>query len=452
MTVKDVRAVCGRVAVVSGGVGALWPASAGAAAARLGVSVHPWRFEASERPPFWALRDPAVRDRSFAALQAAGVSRARVDLRWNVIEQHFKGVRDWSEFDAIHRSAVAHGIKLLPSVAFTPAWASGVHDDEWAPPRNAADYGDFMAAALERYPDVDAWEIWNEPNLAFFWRPKPDVRGFVALLRAADEARRRVGSDARLISGGLSSTGEEPFAWFDEMARLGAFAHVDGFAFHPYGRTRPPDDRKGFFLKVPEFRERLVKLGRSDIEIWLTEYGTPNTDVETQYGPPISAEQQAENLGRAVTLASLWPWVENLTWYELQEGCTDAAHHDCRFGLFDHDFNPKPAFERLAAVAAGQRTRVRSEVTVAAGTVRARRSVRVRGALVKAGEAGANGPVRVRAVSGRRVRTVTAAARGGSYAAKLGRLRRGTWRVTASFAGTALHLPAKSPAARLRVR
>lgn len=459
MVSRRLAAACAGAAIALTGSVALPAPSAGATSVApiSGVGVHPWRFESSERAPFWALRDPEVRDRSFAALQDAGVKRARVDLRWNVAEPLLKGVYDWSEFDAIHRSAVAHGIQLLPVIAFTPPWANesaGI----WAPPREPSDFGDFVAAALERYPDIDAWEIWNEPNLAFFWRPSPNVGDFVALLRAADEARKRVGSGAKLISGGLSSTGEDPFRWFDDMARLGAFAHVDGFGLHPYSRTAAPDDRKSFFLKVPEFRRRLVALGREEIGLWLTEYGSPNATVASQYGPPITAEQQAENLARAYTLASLWPWVANLSWHELEDACNDAKDPDCRYGLFTADREPKPAFGSLRSAIAGARVRLRSELTqrVAAGKPTGRaggraRRVTVRGVLTTAGEPGAAGTVRVSAGAGGRVRSVRAKARDGSYTAKLGYLGPGTWRIVARFAGTKVHLPASSPVSTVRV-
>jgi hypothetical protein len=430
---------------------ALCPVSADAAAPPAGVAVHPWRFEASERPPFWPLRDPGARDRAFAALAEAGVQRARVDLRWNVIEPNLKGLRDWSEFDAIHRSAVVHGIELLPSIGFTPRWASTDHrHDVWSPPADPEDYGDFVAAALERYPDIPAWEIWNEPNLAFFWRPRPDVGGFVALLRAADEARKRVGSQAKLVSGGLSSTGEDPFRWFDEMARLGAFAHVDGFALHPYGKTRSPDHRKAFFLKVPEFRRRLVRLGLPDVGIWLTEYGTPNTAAASEYGPPISAEQQAENLGRAYTLASMWPWVKDLSWYELQEGCSDGRDPDCRFGLFDRDFGAKPAFVKLRGVLGGELTRLRSEVTLRAARSKGR--VIARGTLVKAGDDAPAGKLTLRARRGARTVSVPARASRGAWSASLRRLGPGRWTIVASYPGTRVHLPVKSVGVRVTVR
>jgi polysaccharide biosynthesis protein PslG len=451
VTLQQLGAACACAAAAIGGSAVLLPQRADAATGSIaGVTVHPWRFESSERPPHWALRDPAIRDRSFAALQDAGVRDARVDLRWNIVEQQVKGLRDWTEFDAIHRSAVVHGIKLLPTVAFTPPWA-GRSGDPWAPPNDPADFGDFVAAALERYPDIEAWEIWNEPNLAFFWRPSPDVGAFVGLLRAADEARRRVGSHAKLISGGLSSTGEDPFRWFDEMARLGAFAHVDGFGLHPYSKTFPPDQPKAFFLKIPEFRKRLVRLGRPDVGLWLTEYSTPNTATQTEYGPPISAEQQAENLGLAYTLASLWPWVENLSWYELQEGCADENDADCRFGLFTIDFVPKPALARLRSTLAGEVTRLRSDLTLRVERGAPTRMVNVRGTLTKAGEAGSAGLVTVTAAAGTRVRTVRARARGGSYVAKLGRLGPGKWRIASSSPGTRWHLPARSPTASVKV-
>lgn len=337
------------------------------------------------------------------------------------------------------------------------------------PPSDPQDFEDFFAAALERYPDIDAWEIWNEPNLGFFWRPAPDVGGFVQLLREADEARDRVGSDAKLVSGGLSSTGQDPFGWFDEMARRGAFDHVDGFAIHPYGRGAP-DARKSFFLQLPRFRERLVALGRPEIGVWVTEYGSPNTTTATSYGPPRSAEEQAENLRLAYSLVSEWPWVRNLTWYELQEGCEDGADPECRFGLLRSDFAPKPGWDALKQAIFGDLPRLRSETTLRASSVRLarrargsrrkprKRRVSVTGTVETAGVPRGATAVElvVTALSGRRaprvVRTVTTRVRAGTFSKSLGSYGRGKWQIVARFAGTDRHLPSESRAATIRVR
>lgn len=465
------RRLLALAAIACAAVAALAPPATAStrAAAISGVGVHPWRFDSREYLPLWPMREPEVREQSFAALEAAGVRTARVDLRWHAIEGRMKGFYDWAEFDTIHASARRHGVSLLPVVAFTPSWANR-SGEYWAPPSNPDDFRDFLAAALERYPDIEAWEIWNEPNMGLFWRPQPDVGGFVALLRAADAARDRTGSDAKIVSGGLSSTGEDPFRWFDEMARLGAFDHVDGFGIHPYGRTAP-DAPRAFFLKLPEFRRRLEAIGKPGVGVWATEYSTPNTSADSSYGAPVSADEQALNVGRAHALAANWPWLENLSWHELQDGCDDGADPECRFGLLGSDLKPKPAYGRLRdTLAGGPLPLLRSDTSVQAAPAPPRirprstkaarkrrpapRTVTVTGTLATAGLPDAGGGVEVTATlagSARPPVRVLARAQSGAFSAQLKKLTPGAWQVVARFAGTDRHLSSESRVVVVRV-
>ena len=126
--------------------------------------------------------------------QAAGVRWARVDLRWYLVEPHGASVAagrgDWSEMDAIVRAADRHGLQLLPIVGYSPAWTTD-EDEHWEYP-DAAPFETFFAAALRRYPQITAWELWNEPNFGVFAKPHPDPAGFVELLRSAHRVRAQV--------------------------------------------------------------------------------------------------------------------------------------------------------------------------------------------------------------------------------------------------------------------
>ena len=45
----------------------------------------------------------------------------------------------------------------------------------------------------QRYPEAAAIEIWNEPNVHWFWRPRPDPARYTELLVEAlrgDQGRR----------------------------------------------------------------------------------------------------------------------------------------------------------------------------------------------------------------------------------------------------------------------
>jgi polysaccharide biosynthesis protein PslG len=345
-----------------------------------GVAIHPWRMET-----------PDLRERTFAGLAAAGVHWARVDLKWNAIERDgprlAAGNADWRTMDAIVEAADRHRVNLLPVVAYTPAWASAA-GASWAFPASEP-FERFFGAALRRYPQVPAWEIWNEPNHGVFAKPRPDPAGFVALLRSARRARDDAGSSAKLIAGGVAPGGEiGVMPWLDAVARQGGLGLVDGLGVHPYSPAEP-DDPGSWMMRLQDLHERLAGLGRADLPLWLTEYGAPSTPVANGYAPALTEDQQAERLRVAFTLAARLPWVENLTWFEYRDGCRDMAQPECNFGLVHDDLSPKPSFEALREVVGGTSARLRPRLALRSRSVRRRREraqrVTVRGRLVLPG-------------------------------------------------------------------
>jgi hypothetical protein len=424
--------------------------SAGARAASIaGVAVHPWRLGPDQTPiPFWPLRDPTQRERVFSAIQAMGIKTARVDLRWRAVEPLIKGVDDWGEFDGIHTSAQAHGITLLPVVAMPPDWANS-GQGVWAYPDNPQDFEDFMVKAIERYPDIPAWEIWNEPNLPAFSEPNVDAAKFVDLLAAAHRAKERTGSSAAIVSGGLSSGGVDVVQYFEQMIRLHAFDYVNGFGIHPYSWVAP-DQPEAFFLRLPYFHDRLVQIGRPDVGVWLTEYGAPTSTRTNEYGPPIGDAEQAARLQSAFAIASRWPWVRNLTWYEFEDLCDDPTNFMCNFGVVRDDMSPKPAATALKSIAAGNVQKIRSDISLTRNRSLLKLGRRalftplsLSGTLETPGAQGASYPVTLTLTwspkfggAARRSKTFRVNAANGRFATTITRMRPGYWRAVAKYAGS----------------
>ena len=131
-----------------------------------GVAVHPWQLGSYD-----------ARERVFSGIAATGARWVRVDMPWAWVEEHGPTIRNghgaWGSIDPIVDSATRHGLKLLPIVAFTPKWASD-SGELWAYPYTRP-FEDFFAAALRRYPQITAWELWNEPNFERFSKPGPDA-------------------------------------------------------------------------------------------------------------------------------------------------------------------------------------------------------------------------------------------------------------------------------------
>src|SRR4051794_5324199 len=427
------------------------PAGADSRAAALaGVAIHPWRVGPDTTPlPFWPLRNPGTREQVFSAIQAMGVKQARVDLRWERVEPIAKGLRDWSEFDGIHQSAVAHGITLLPMVAMPPHWANSGRGS-WSFPNNPKDFEDFLTAAIERYPDIPAWEIWNEPNLPGFSQPAVDAGAFVNLLAAAHRAKERAGSSAAIVSGGLLWFGNATRQFFDQMVQLHAFDYVDGFGIHPYSEGDPDAAGSGF-LALPYFHDRLVQIGKPDVGIWVTEYGAPTSTVASEYSVPLSGTGQADRLRNAFAIAARWSWIKNLTWYEFQDLCVNPADFTCNFGLVHEDMSPKPAAGALSGVVRGELPKIDSHIALAGVPSSARlrlrrgtqRALGLGGTLDTVAAEDAVRPVTLtlswspkRGGRAAKTRTIGLSARGGRFSTTLRHLRSGYWRAVASYAGS----------------
>src|SRR5438552_210690 len=95
--------------------------------------------------------------------QAAGFAWVRYDFNWFQIEPT-AGQYDWSATDAAVEAAVARGLHVYPTLAYTPQWASSnpgcVVDDPNEANRcqtqtfaNTSDWKDFVSAVVNRYKD-----------------------------------------------------------------------------------------------------------------------------------------------------------------------------------------------------------------------------------------------------------------------------------------------------------
>jgi hypothetical protein len=334
-----------------------------------GVALHPWQ-----------LHDGHTRERVFDSIEATGAKWVRIDIPWGWVEPDgpsaSHGHGGWGALDPIVWGAESHGLKVLGIVAYTPEWASDT-GDLWTYP-DAQPFEEYFAALLRHYPEISAWELWNEPNFERFSKPGPDPAGFVDFLRSARKVRDSVGSHAKLISGGVAPGGGiDPWSWLNQVAMRGGLKYIDGYGMHPYSGVSP-DDTRSWMMQMEALHRRLGQLGRPDLPLWLTEYGAPSTAVPNGYGPPLTEAQQADRLRTAFALATRFDWIENLTWYEFRDSDTGSSDAEENFGLIRTDLTPKPAYSAFREVIAGATAKLRPRLTLASRFSQARVAVKAR--------------------------------------------------------------------------
>ncbi|MFL5884729.1 MAG: hypothetical protein ACJ77M_06625, partial [Thermoleophilaceae bacterium] len=238
--------------------------------------------------------------------------------------------------------------------------------------------------------------------------------------------------------------------FFEQMIQLHAFDYVDGFGIHPYSEGDPDAAGSGF-LALPYFHDRLVQIGKPNVDIWVTEYGAPTSTVASEYSVPLTGTGQADRLRNAFAIAARWPWIKNLTWYEFQDLCVNPADFTCNFGLVHEDMSPKPAAGALSDVVRGELPRIDSHIALMGVPSSARlrlrrgaqRALTVAGTLDTVAAEETVRPVTLtlswsRKSGGRaaKTRTLGLSARDGRFSATLRHLRAGYWRAVAAYAGS----------------
>ena len=298
--------------------------------------------------------DATTLESDMGTVAASGAAWVRLDVDWSVVEP-VQGRQDWSAVDRVVDAARRHGLRVLGLLAYTPGWARPPGTTTHAPPTDVATFAAFAGAAAQRYRGtVEAWEVWNEPNLPDFWAPRPDPAAYTALLVPAAAAVRAADPAATLLTGGLAPAvsdggGIAPADFLEAVYAAGGGGAVDAVGVHPYSYPALPDDlwTGGWnsFVRLPEVHAVMERHGDAAKPVWLTEFGAP---TGTGVGA-VSPERQAQILDRGFTEARRLAFVGPVFVYALRDSGTDPADREQNFGLLRADGTPKPAWDVLRA-------------------------------------------------------------------------------------------------------
>jgi polysaccharide biosynthesis protein PslG len=323
----------------------------------LGVNVHPLRPGMTRRQIVWEL-DTARR---------LGARMIRADLGWATLQEDSAAeFSPWylAQVDTLVQAANARRIKLLITVSDSPCWASAAPADlrqgcqgawwtrgvQHYPPRDPRTYAHALAFLVRRYGDsVAAWEVWNEPNLRFYYAAAHPARSYVRLERAAYGAAKRVDPHAFIVAGATS--GADPH-FVDQLFSAGLGNRFDALSIHPYTDGAPPTSpgtprwiANSFVRGIPAVRRTEVASGHRQ-PIWVTEMGWSTCSARHRtesWLNCVSDRRQALYLKAAIGLAKSWRYVRALLVYELSDEGRHGSVAANEYGLLLADGSPKPA-------------------------------------------------------------------------------------------------------------
>jgi hypothetical protein len=277
----------------------------------------------------------------FELLDDFGAVWIRTTAWWDSVESK-EGVWNFSRWDAYVEKAKAAGKKVIFILGFDNGWLyedNKEHRD--LTEREIPYFLKYVEQMVTRYRGrVDAFEIWNEPNL-FFWDGSDEH--FYALSAAAAQRIKETAPEVTVLAG---STFRTDRGFLQGMFKAGAFEHTDGVSLHPYS-----SDALHTLKQVDKLRKIMAEFNY-DKPVWITEAGYATGGIYFSFN---KLKRYPEYIVK--TLSGLAArGVRNVVWYELMDEYNRGEEPDRWnpshfFGLIYPDKSFKPGAEAFMLTA-----------------------------------------------------------------------------------------------------
>jgi polysaccharide biosynthesis protein PslG len=311
-------------------------------------------------------------------VKQAGFNWLKVQVEWYQVETA-PGQFDWSQLDPIVGAGNADGLNVMLSVVDAPPFyrtpTSGLT------PGDPNTFQRFMQTLAARYAGkVQAYEVWNEENLAReMGSGNVDPSAYLPLLEAGYTGVKAGDPTALALLGAPSPTGATiPGEVIDDLLYLQQLfalnggevkGYYDALSAHPSGFSNPPDctpatpqcslsggfntDPSFFaFTRVQQYRDLMVAQGEGTKKIWFTEFGycsNPTPPPGYEYCSSIDATTQASFLVQAFRMARALDYVAGMMQWNLNyQLAVPQSDEKWGFGVIRSDWSARPAYNALA--------------------------------------------------------------------------------------------------------
>jgi hypothetical protein len=299
-------------------------------------------------------------------LQSAHVHTIRYLFSWESVQPKAKNKFNWGTQDKFIGRLANKGVRVLPAIWGNPNWVAGyTAHPPLDRPQDVTAWQAFLKAIVARYGPggnywkgpfksryptatalpMQAYQIWNEPNLKKYFTPYPAPKVYGRLLKAAHDAIKSKQPTAQIVFGGMPGYGDVN-AWdylnqfYNQVAQ--AKTLFDVAALHPYG---PNVDKVK--TEISKFRGVMTSHADGASPLWLTEIGWGSAPPD-KFGINKGLQGQSTTLKAAYNmfLANRNGWnLQRVFWYHWRDPHT--SHANCSFcasaGLLKSNRDPKPA-------------------------------------------------------------------------------------------------------------
>jgi hypothetical protein len=344
------------------------------------VPIRPWHLSNAELA------------KAMDGAKTAGVNTIALEVTWAHVDLGDSTGKprtyDWYQIDRVLNAAESRDLKVTFVITQTPDWVhphlertiSEPWKRIWYPPRGSNElkhWSNFIRDLVSHCKGrVSQYQIWNEPNDSFFWRPDPRPAEYVALARTAYLSAKGVDPQATIVLAGLSRNDLGYLAQYYHVLRSSypnAAEHdyfFDVLGVHPYSDDRSPDayhqdaiyqgeygEVDGNFLGFRRMKALMNNNADSGKNLLLSEYGFSTEDT---WMKAVRDSRRALYLKRAYELARSFPYVQGLSWY---------AYHPTRgdpmeWAIVDGNFNPTLTYRALRQVTGFESSSARVAISI----------------------------------------------------------------------------------------
>jgi hypothetical protein len=267
----------------------------------------------------------------------AGIRWVRMDLFWDQTERE-KGVYDFSAYDRLIKALEEHRIRPI----FILDYVNKFYDNAQSPhtPEGRAGMARWAAAAASHFRGRGVlWEMYNEPNIFPFWRPKPNVQDYILLAKEVGEAIQRAAPGEVYI--GPATSGVD-LRFIEACFQGGLLNYWKAVSVHPY-RSQDPETVEEDYRRLRQLIQRYAPGKKIPIISGEWGYSAIWSGMDPQRQGKLLPRQWLTNIANEVILS---------IWYDWRDDGLDPKEPEHHFGTVRHSFRaaeaqpfePKPAY------------------------------------------------------------------------------------------------------------
>ncbi|MDB6142199.1 MAG: glycoside hydrolase family protein [Pseudomonas sp.] len=293
---------------------------------------------------------PAIYEKQMAELDRLGLSWVRLTTHWSALEPE-QDKYDLTNLDGAmnainvhHYNTVAYMVGSTPFSSSSPFGAS--NSDQY-PPVNFNTFADRMVMLAKRYPQVNSWQVWNEPNI--IWLPQEDPEAYDNLLVTTATAIRSAMPGKTIVAAGMayySQMHSTEGLMLEKLLTLGLGNQDIVAAYHPYSDfpegDSPPDN--DFLSRATFVNSALHAKGVK--QVWATEWGWSSYVGPHDEPVTVGTNSQADYTLRRLALMSAMDF-QRIFLFNLSDMDNRTSPRDQLYGLLDLQGNPKPVYTAL---------------------------------------------------------------------------------------------------------